>query len=515
MASKMFFLIVVTAVLAGCAAGGGYSPQMGTVTDPVSATGPVFPDDSMDALARAGSADQQNSRTCADFIAASPLLVDQLGVGNLLVGQSAGLQWATYALYVSDPRDTALVYLNVEQGTPFVTPPPVNVVIADFAARRWVGLNSNWNGSRYELVSEHMGQRRSPLGLVYLAVLIPAETAIDLSQIGITYDTATVTVPNVMASNRTRLDGVLVSWSDPAQVYGADFAVDGYRVYRAGIPEPFQQVDGEAIKVLPPIAVLDASASEFLDTAPAAPEYAAVNDIYYMVTWVKDGVEGPGAPVVIGALNHMPVLQAELSPDLGFGNTIVTLDASASYDPDGGAVSVDWDLDNDGVYEVDSAIWQFNADLSSELNLGCRCTDNEGTEVVQQFVLRSHDNSGFVLDDSDLPDPGQGDTLQGQPGDQDLDLFYRILGATTIGPYTVDVDFDYGVAFNDGAPGRVKTQAAINATSGPHALLNTPVPASLPTGEYLIAVRVTDSTAPADGGPKTAIYVWPERIALH
>jgi hypothetical protein len=117
-----------------------------------------------------------------------------------------------------------------------------------------------------------------------------------------------------------------------------------------------------------------------------------------------------------------------------------------------------------------------------------------------------------VLDDPAQPNPGAAGTLEGNTGAYTLDFYYIIRFGNA--PYTVDVDFDWGGTFNDGVAGRVTLGAEVEAASGANSALNEPVPAAMPDGPYLMAVRVTDSTAPVDGGPQVATFVWPGVVNL-
>ena len=54
----------------------------------------------------------------------------------------------------------------------------------------------------------------------------------------------------------------------------------------------------------------------------------------------------------------------------------VTLDGSASTDPDGVIVAWEWDLDNDGNYETSGATAQFEAESYGVYTVGLRVTDD-------------------------------------------------------------------------------------------------------------------------------------------
>jgi hypothetical protein len=114
-----------------------------------------------------------------------------------------------------------------------------------------------------------------------------------------------------------------------------------------------------------------------------------------------------------------------------------------------------------------------------------------------------------AFDDPAQPNPGSGGTLSGTTGNYQMDFYYVIRNG--VGPYYVDIDFDWGGAYNDGVAGRVTNPGtntafsyATKALPGSQADMNVPVPAAMPNGTYSMAVRVIDSNVPAD----TATFVW-------
>jgi hypothetical protein len=89
-----------------------------------------------------------------------------------------------------------------------------------------------------------------------------------------------------------------------------------------------------------------------------------------------------------------------------------------------------------------------------------------------------------------------------------------------LGPFTFDVDFDSDGIWNSAPAGRVVAIPNANILPEPvvpgfKSSLNVPIPASIPFSppQYFIALRMTDSTLPADGGPFTSVIYWPFDLA--
>jgi hypothetical protein len=95
-----------------------------------------------------------------------------------------------------------------------------------------------------------------------------------------------------------------------------------------------------------------------------------------------------------------------------------------------------------------------------------------------------------------------------------MDLGYLI--DFGVGPYSVDVDFDYDGVWNSAPAGRTVMISNANVipeniTQGAKQSLDVAVPVTIPDGEYVLAIRITDSSPPADGGPFTkvvAVYAY-------
>lgn len=110
-----------------------------------------------------------------------------------------------------------------------------------------------------------------------------------------------------------------------------------------------------------------------------------------------------------------------------------------------------------------------------------------------------------VWDDPAASDPDANITVTGTGWDVVINFLLQYGNA----PYTVELDTDYGAAWDDGTAGRVHTLSGSPFTSP--GLLNGTVSilsANQPLGSYTFAIRVTDST------PDPDTYVWPNNVAL-
>ena len=115
-------------------------------------------------------------------------------------------------------------------------------------------------------------------------------------------------------------------------------------------------------------------------------------------------------------------------------------------------------------------------------------------------------------DDNAAADPGGSITITAGGWDVDLNflLQYGVTNAAGLSNLTVELDADYGSAWNDGTPGRTFAVpgSPFTSTGLKNATLSIPS-ASLPTGVYQFALRVTDNNSGAQ-----YIYVWPGQAGL-
>ena len=134
-------------------------------------------------------------------------------------------------------------------------------------------------------------------------------------------------------------------------------ALSGYRIYR--------QAPGESqFTMLPGLP----GTNDFLSvTHPAAPGnspvlYNFTDDsatasgvyLYYVAPYdLQSQAQGPASGIVsidldTGTVNSSPVANLSVTPDFAGAPAEITLDATASYDPDGSIAAFEWDFDGDG-----------------------------------------------------------------------------------------------------------------------------------------------------------------------
>ena len=168
-----------------------------------------------------------------------------------------------------------------------------------------------------------------------------------------------------------------------------------------------------------------------------------------------------------------PTALITVSPESGDAPIDVTWDASTSYDPDGTIEQYDWDMDNDGTYEIiDGTVTQVAPyTVGGNYTVRLRVTDNDGfmdetdrtvtinnppvaaltntfeeNQQMEMFVIHwdasgSTDSDGTIVQyDWDMDNDGTFETTNGGPT-QDMDYFdWEFLTVPVVGVRVTDDD---------------------------------------------------------------------------
>ena len=117
---------------------------------------------------------------------------------------------------------------------------------------------------------------------------------------------------------------------------------------------------------------------------------------WYVRTVDKVGLtsESGRRPLAVGS---DPVAQLSVAPDPVLVGSPVGIDASASHDDGGPIADYQWDLDGDGVYEIDTGAKPFisrSFPLAGIVHVAVKVTDGVGRSAVATYPLRVNDPPG-------------------------------------------------------------------------------------------------------------------------
>jgi len=262
----------------------------------------------------------------------------------------------------------------------------------------------------------------------------------------------------VSATPSTELDSLAVDFDATASYdtdgtivqYDWDFDTDGtYDLLDGGATPSFTYPEGGTYTAT--VRVTDND--DLTDTAPTTPFVIPVN---------------VSPPEAIGTATPDPA-----------DPTRASFDASESFDDDGTIVQYDWDMDNDGTFELLDAGATPSHDFGTygTFTVGVRVTDDDGlTDTTTIDVTLVEPEPDPVPPVADLvPDPDHGDA-------PDLAVTWDASGSTdsdgTIEQYDWDMDNDGTYEITDGGD----SQSATYATGG----------------VYTVGVRVTDNDGLTD-----------------
>ncbi len=191
-----------------------------------------------------------------------------------------------------------------------------------------------------------------------------------------------------------------------------------------------------------------------------------------------DTVHVNEAPVALAGSDPPAGDLAEIQAEMrmtGQGTLVVTYDGSASYDDDGEIVQFDWDLDNDGEFEIidGSVSQQVTYDASGVWAVALRVTDNEGGTDTASADTDINEPPTARLQ----PDPPAGNLELSQTEAWELAVVWH--AETSFDPDGQVVQWDWDMD-NDGV------FELIDGASTQNAMYTA-------SGAYTVNVRVTDN----------------------
>ncbi|MCC7478033.1 PKD domain-containing protein [bacterium] len=203
----------------------------------------------------------------------------------------------------------------------------------------------------------------------------------------------------------------------------------------------------------------------------------ALGGIYTVGVRVTDNDGATDTATNSTDVNNPPVAAVSPTPGSGTLPLDVTWDASASTDSDGTIVSYDWDMDNDGTFEISNGGPSQNANYAAggSFTVGVRVTDDDGATDTATNSVEVNIPPVAAL----LASPASGNTP--------LNVTWDALGSSdidgSITSYDWDMDNDGTFEITNGGP----TQPAVY-TAG---------------GIQTVGVRVTDDDGATDSTTST------------
>ena len=193
-------------------------------------------------------------------------------------------------------------------------------------------------------------------------------------------------------------------------------ALSGYRIYR--------QAPGESQFTMRPgkPGTNDFLSIEHPDMPGLAPvRYTFADDsvtetgvyLYYVAPYdLQSQAQGPASGIVSidldsGTVNSSPIANLSVTPDFAGAPAEITLDATASYDPDGSIAAWDWDFDGDGTTDwlstdpLPETSSDGTVDNFEEVSQGkIRATYHQGRAEYYSPSVEVMDNAGATSVDS-------------------------------------------------------------------------------------------------------------------
>ena len=190
----------------------------------------------------------------------------------------------------------------------------------------------------------------------------------------------------------------------------------------------------------------------------------------------------------ISSTNKKPIADASASEKSGFVNTPLLFDGSLSSDPDGTIDEYNWDLDNDGIYEISSITTTYSFDSIGIHKVTLKVTDNDG--AIDRDTINVEISKGN--------NPPTKPVINGPTtGHKNIDYEYTAV--------STDLDNDsiqYIFEWDDGE--KTTTEFLLNGTT------TNQIHSWTSPGEYIISVKAYDNiTESASTEYTVLIDVWP------
>ncbi len=193
--------------------------------------------------------------------------------------------------------------------------------------------------------------------------------------------------------------GVKPLTNSPATLgQNVDWLQDEGRIY-AKTPPPGQCACGQAVKYTAPSGALvfAAGTNDWANGLAPNPDSRIIQATYNILS---DMGTQPSTPVDVTldppSGPQPPIASFSVSPNPAQANKTVTFDGSTSTDLDGPIAKYEWDLDGDGLYEVDSGanpVTTKSYATTGVYTVRLRVTDGQGVRTTTNRAL-SIDNSG-------------------------------------------------------------------------------------------------------------------------
>jgi uncharacterized protein YceK len=304
---------------------------------------------------------------------------DVQGLGSSLIFEAANQPvWAIFKFGGLMQTDEPQVLAFNLEDEPGLLPRDVYIGVSDYSRQRWHWHDANAPAAQFAIPLQ--STLCSPAGNLYVCVLAQGEP-LQLHDLSLSFDYFARPPVNLHAGDGSSRTSVELSWSDPDTTYpgGQEFDYDSLVVERApGQAGPWLEVERVARGTteyadlsapgLGPAKLyyrLRIARGENI-TAPCVPDVGYV-DFAPQVTEVA-GLPMPGGPF------------GGVAPAPAYGQ----LTAQGALDPDGGAVTFEWQFDGGSWHSTGLQPLIFHT-FNAYTEVTVRVTDDEGTSNTRDF----------------------------------------------------------------------------------------------------------------------------------